>query len=47
MKNPRELTHMFEEISHSSELKLDYEARKKEMEEAHENANSRFTKKKV
>ena len=47
MKNPRELTQMFEEISRSVELKEEFEARKKEMAGAHEDANNRFNRKKV
>ena len=47
MKNPRELTHMFEEISRSIEMKDEYDSRKKEMDMSHEDANGRFNKKKV
>jgi structural maintenance of chromosome 1 len=47
MKNPRELTHMFEEISRSVEMKDEYESRKKEMDASHEDANGRFNKKKL
>ena len=47
MKNPRELTQMFEEISRSVELKEEFEARKKEMASAHEDTNNRFNRKKV
>lgn len=47
MKNPRELTQMFEEISRSIELKEEFEARKKEMASAHEDTNNRFNRKKV
>ncbi|XP_040580445.1 LOW QUALITY PROTEIN: structural maintenance of chromosomes protein 1A [Lepeophtheirus salmonis] len=47
MKNPKELTMLFEEIAGSGALKNDYLRLKSEMNEAEENTNSTYQKKKA
>ena len=46
MKNPKERTALFEEISRSGELKSDYDKRKAEMLKAEEDTQFNYHKKK-
>ena len=47
MKNPKERTQLFEEISHSGELAEEYERCKAEMTKSQDETNFTFQKKKV
>lgn len=46
MKNPKERTALFEEISNSGELKAEYDKRKQEMIKAEEDTQFNYQKKK-